>query len=252
MGTKISALTEDTALADAHVIPLVDSGTTKKAQLSTLRQFMRDNENRWRAIDTSKYTALPPSTSTITMSDTGDFAVGLPVKYTISSVDYYGIVTAVSAGSSITIAGAALGSPTTISALYVGKPEMVTEMTLFVSGTYGNGTGDLLANDMKTYEAWDGADAYLVAFKGVQQAADSGASEPKINIKIGGNAVSTDDSNNGIQLGAAGTWVRNGAVAINTAQYKIERDDAIEVNCTAAGTNGDAENLTLRAQFVME
>jgi hypothetical protein len=49
----------------------------------------------WATVSASKYTAAPPSTSTLTMSDTNDFVVGSAVGYTIGGTTYYGTVTAI-------------------------------------------------------------------------------------------------------------------------------------------------------------
>ena len=250
MGIKISALTETTTRAVADVAPVVSSGATKNVIMKTLREFIRTNETRWREIETDRYTAAPASTSQLTMSNTSDVAIGLPVKYTISSVTYYGIVTALSASSSVTIAGASMGGAVTN--FYVGTPEMVTVCTFFIADSYGDGVADLLAADMNYYEEWGESDAYLVAFKAVHKTVDSGANQPKVNVKIGAGLVSNNDTNNGLQLTTAGAWVSNSAVAINSANYKVERDDDLEVRCTVAGSTGDAKDLTVRCQFVVE
>jgi len=105
--------------------------------------------------------------------------------------------------------------------------------------------------DMFSPMKWSGPKAYLVAFSGVQMTVDTGT-EPKINIQINNAAVSTADSNNGIQLSTSGTWVDNSAIAISTTNYDINRGEELEVDCTAAGGTGDAENLTVQCVFVLE
>ena len=62
-----------------------------------------------------------------------------------------------------------------------------------------------------------------------------------------------NDDSKGIQLpGASGTWVNNSAIAIDNDKYDIARDDVIDIRCTAAGTNGDAECLTVSLTLVYE
>jgi hypothetical protein len=77
--------------------------------------------------------------------------------------------------------------------------------------------------------------------------------QPKVNVKIASGLVFTGDSNKGIQLSATpGTWVAPTAVALNTTNYDIVRGDAIDIRCTEAGVNGDAECLSLFCTFVLE
>lgn len=246
---KISELSAASAPSDADTLPLVQSGATKKLTMELLREYTRDNQ-RWMPVDASYYTATPASTSQITCSTTSDFAVGLPLKYVISGVTYYGIVTAVVADTSIDVAGAALTAD--ISTLYVGTREMVRVLEFHVSSTYGDGANDLLATDENRYHKWLAGVANLVAFSGVHKTADTGANQPKVNVKVNAQLVSTADTNNGIQLSTAGTWVDNSAVAISTSFYDINRGEAIEIACTAAGSNGDASDLTVLCVFVLQ
>lgn len=208
-------------------------------------------QDNWRVIAGTAFTATPASTSTLTMSDTSAVYVGDGIKYTDGRGTYYAIVTAVSANTSITIAGAAFDTGSDVTALYVGNNKII-QMDFFDSGTYGDGANDLLAADMNTYSKWQGRKAYLVSFSAVHKTADTGAAQPKINVKVNAAAVSTNDTNNGVQLSTAGTWVDNSAVAINTSNYDINRGEAIEITCTAAGTNGDASDLTVSLVFVQE
>jgi hypothetical protein len=204
----------------------------------------------WVTIDSSKYTATPSSTSQIAMSDTSDVSIGNGIKYTDSRGTYYAIVTAISANTSITIAGATLSTGADLTELNVGTDKTV-QLDFVVPGAYGDGANDLLANDANTYFKWKANKAYLVDFSGVHGTAD-GTANPKVNIKIDSSLVSTNDSNNGIQLSTAGTWVDNSAVAISTTNYEIDRGDSIEVACTVAGTDGDAQDLTVSLAFVKE
>lgn len=204
----------------------------------------------WNTIGASKYTATPASTSTITVSDTSNMAVGMGVKYSDSGGPFYAVITAVSANTNITIAGAPLDTGDDLTALAVCDAGRVEQVDMFVSGTYGDGTdSDLLANDMNTYFRWKKGTAYIVLISAVHATVD-GTDQPKINVNAGGNAVSTNDSNNGIQLSTAGTWVDNSAVAISSTNYVVSKDESITVTCTAAGTDGDAANLTVSMLIV--
>jgi hypothetical protein len=161
------------------------------------------------------------------------------------------MITAITTNTNISICGPPLDTGVALTALYIGGAEKVVQADFFISGTYGNGTGDLLAADMNTYFKWGLGKAYLVTFSCIQKTVDTGA-EPKINVKVNTAAVSTNDSNNGVQLGATATWVDNSAVAINTSNYDINRGEAVEINCTAAGGTGDAADLTVSCTFILE
>lgn len=206
---------------------------------------------RYRTIATSRYTGLIGGTpSIITMSDTSDFSVGLPVKYVVSGSTRYGVVTAVSSNVSITVAGPSLAAAATVSALTVGLASMVTPVQFFIANAYGDGVNSLLGPDMKTYFTWPMRAAFLVRMSAVHNTA-AGTTQPKINVNIAGSAVSTGDSNNGIQLSTAGTWVDNTLASISTGNYDIAFGEAVEVACTVAGSpTGGALDLTVLCLFV--
>jgi hypothetical protein len=82
---------------------------------------------------------------------------------------------------------------------------------------------------------------------------DTGASQPKINVKIGTAVVSNADTSKGATMsGTPKTWVASSPIAIDTTAYDIVRGDAIDIRCTEEGTNGDADCLTVLCTFVLE
>jgi len=251
----LAALDAAATPADADLFYVTQSGTEKKLTLSSLTAHVVEQARTlpWTEVDAAKYTATPASTSTITMSDTSDFAVGVPVKYAYGGTTYYGVVTAVSSNTLLTIAGAALDTGVALTALSVGIPEMMHVEEIVVTSQFGDTAQDILAEVEERYLKWQRADAYLVAFSGTLHWIDSGAAQPKINVKIEGSLVGTQDSNKGITLSAvAGTWVDSSAVAISAANYSIVRGEDIEIRCTEAGTTGDAESLSVSLVFVYE
>lgn len=202
-------------------------------------------DSRWMTIPADFYTATPATTSTVTMSDTSDLEVGLPVRYTYGGTAYYGVVTAVTANTLLTIAGATLDTGTAITKLEVGRPELVVQIPFFVSGAYGDGVADLLLADMNASSRWKLADGYVVAYEAAHATVDTGSPQPSINVKVAGNLVGTENTNNGLVMsGTINTWVKSSAIAISTANYGISLDDAIEVRCTVAGGNADASDLS--------
>jgi hypothetical protein len=222
--------------------------------MATVAQYAMDAtfELPWKLIAATKYTALPPSTSTLTMSDTSDISIGDPVKFTWGGLTYYAAVTAVSANALITITGAPFSAAVSLTALYVGTPTQMKTITYWVDDLFGDAVYDILAAEGR-YERWEGPPAYLVTFAATAGTVDTGAAQPKINVRIAAVDVSTDDSNKGLQVsGVAGTWVANTAVAINTSNYDIARGNAIEFRCTEAGTTGDAADLSITLTFVYE
>jgi hypothetical protein len=253
LDTYLAALDAVTVPADTDLLYCTQSGTAKKLSLTTLANYASNAayELPWKLIDSGKYTVTPASTSTITMSDTTDFQLGYPVKYTYGSATYYGIVTAISANSLLTVSGAPLVVASDLTALYVGDPSQVTQMNLLVDATYGGAAQDIFAAVTFTYVRWEKGPAYLVSFAATHGTADSGVAQPKVNVKIDGNAVSTNDTNKGVQLSATpGTWTANSAIAINTSNYDIARGNAIDIRCTEAGSTGDADVLSVQLVFV--
>ncbi len=251
----LASLDEVTLLSDTAQFYLSLGGAAKRVSLDDLADyiFAESADPGWTTIPSSKYTAVPSDTSAIAMSDTSDLAVGLPVKYTFNSTTYYGLVTAVSANASITIAGAPLDTGYPITELCVGSAERVVQVELQVNSIWDDAVQDILAGVEERYFRWQKSKAYLVAFSGTQHWVDSGAAQPWVNVKVNGNLVSTNSSDKGIELsGTAGTWVDNSAVAISPANYVISRGQSIELRCTQVGTTGDAECLTVSLVFVYE
>jgi hypothetical protein len=249
----LDALGAVTTPADADLLYCLQGGVAKKLALSDLAIYTADqaNEFPWTEIPGANYNSTPSSTSVLLMTDTTGMAVGLPVKYTIGGNVYYALVTAVSANTSITIAGAPLSGTTTN--LHVGPTSGVVHEHFFLDTAYGASVQDLFADLTYRSFRWPRAKAYLVQFSAAHGVVDTGAAQPKINVKAGGNAVWTNDSSKGLQLsGSVGTWTDSSAVALNTTYYAVDRNEAIDVRCTEVGTNGDADCLSITLVFVYE
>lgn len=268
---KISDFSELTGTMGANdYFSALQSGSNKKVKLSTVISSMLttsmgdydgvtdtrgatekairyaiEEVDRWSRVATSRYTSTPASTSRITMSDTSYLYAGLPVKYDIGSVHYHGIITAVATNSYIDIAGAPLSG--TINYLWVGKHEMVRIKTFYVAGNYADDAADLLDADNNQAFRWEARTAMLVAFS-VKHKTDDSGTQPYINIKVDGALVSTENTNDGPQVGTS--WVSNSAVAIDTTNYQVDWHDDIEVRCTVAGGTGDASDLSVHCVFV--
>ena len=208
-----------------------------------------DPPEEWVEIDGANYTATPASTSAIDMSDTSDLAVGTPVRYTYDGDTYYGVVTAIDPDTSITIMGAPLDTGEDLTALEYAGPAHVIQIEFQIAkASFGATAADLLDSIMKTAFRWRLGAAYLVGFSGKLKTAN-GTTNPKINVTVDGDAVSTNDSNNGIQ--PTGSWVDNPAVAISAANYGLANLSTVGIKCTVAGGTTGAD-LTVSCVFVLE
>lgn len=195
------------------------------------------------------FTATPASTSTLTMTSdkTASIKVGMAVKYTISSVVYYGVITAITSNL-MTIAGAPMGGDVT--ALYYStNPAQVVQADFYVPGRFADAANTgLLASDAKVKFDWNLQEARLVQIRHTVSVDDSGANQPRVNMSVGGSAVSTSNTNAGVAV--AETWSST-VVDINTTNYVVARDAAIEVVTDANGSNDDATDLTVSGIFVV-
>jgi len=159
---------------------------------------------------------------------------------------YYGIVTAITSNL-LTVAGAPLGGDVT--ALYWGDPTRVVQVDFFIPGAFADAANTgLLASDARTKFDWNLTKAYCVQIRHTVRVDDSGANQPRVTISIAGSVVGTSNTNAGEAV--AETWTST-VVGINTTNYDINRDEAIEVVTDANGSNGDATDLTVSAIFVV-
>jgi hypothetical protein len=199
-GDDIAALPSITTLTGAEIVYCLQSSTAMQATVSQIAEYAVEQaaDLPWEEIAAAKYTATPTSTSTLAMSDTSGVAVGRPVKYTYNGTAYYGIITALSANASITVAGAPLNLSYDLTALHVGLPSMVHQEEFFIDTAYGDAVQDIFSAVTYQRFKWQKAAARLVSFSATNGVADTGAAQPKINVKVGGNLVSTADTNKGV------------------------------------------------------
>lgn len=207
---------------------------------------------RW--TDVTTFTATPSSTSVLLMSDTSAMKVGVPIRYSDSSGTFYAQVTAISANVSITIRGAPFDTGDDVITLAVGLPEMMLWVIIDVAGNYADAADTDLndGNDGKKM-FWEGPRAYCMGFDMLHSLADTGAAQPRANLRLGGESVSVSStgSSAGPLLSTAQTVVST-VVDINTANYQIDRGDKITCTTDGLGSNDNAEGLEMHAVFVME
>ena len=178
------------------------------------------------------------------------FVPGRPLRYkdTSGSTWYYGIVESVS-GSTVNLAGAPL--QTSIDDLLEVAPfEKVVVKTWKLNGSFATAwNATLLASNEERYERWRNSEAALVQVCHRADTADSGANQPRANIRIEGNPICTANSYNGMDVNTS--WQDSG-VDIATGDYSISYGEDIEISTDANGTNNDASDLTVQGVFVLK
>jgi hypothetical protein len=95
---------------------------------------------------------------------------------------------------------------------------------------------------MKSKFYWNGGSKRIVKVTAICNSADTGASNPRVNITINGDAVLTANTNAGIE--ATETLATSG-IGINTSNYDVADGDLIEITTDANGASNDASDLTI-------
>lgn len=203
-------------------------------------------------ISTTSFNSPPSTTSTIgtPINLSSIIKVGTPIKFKQNDTYYYAVCTAITS-SVITIAGAPLNTGLALQELWYGRPEYLLSVNFFVAGRFAlQANTALLASVMKTYFQFNFRQGYLVKFLVRAAQNDSGANQPRVNVDVAGNPVSTSNSNAGLALPAS-NWAETG-IDISTANYAISSGTSVEIRVDNNGSNKDAENLTVSVMFVLE
>ena len=98
-------------------------------------------------------------------------------------------------------------------------------------------TDDLLEKVVKFIFKWELPNATLKSLKAIVLAADTGASQPTINLEINGVAALSS---------ALSLSVSEGSGTINLAADDVVTAQRIELTVVTTGTNSDAQSLTVR------
>lgn len=239
------------ALGNSDTLLVYQGGAVKQATVQQVETSVSD-ASRWVTVAPSSYTSTAASATTITMSDTTGLAAGLPLRVTNSSGNLYCIIESV-AGSTVTVRGPVINGAG-ITALAYGKPEQISEMSLFVASYFSLTTSTtLMSSLMEAYFKWRGPSAYIVQACFVNDQAD-GTSNPRMNVlrtPSGGSSVRVvaDNANAGVDLAGAGVWAES--TNVQSANYQISRGDSLELEVVTAGGDGGASNLTVSLTFVL-
>ena len=250
VGTSIHGATAKDPPIDADEVPLIDtaaSNVLKKSTWTVIKAFLKTYFDTlytdltypgWILIPAANYTTTPASTSTITMGTdmTSTVLVGMGLRYTISSVEYFGMVSAI-ASNLLTVAGAPLGGAVT-NLRYGGR---VHELVIAINGPYEDAANTALILSDGGYQlTWYKRKSYAVAYKFYSKVHDSHTTHGKATFLI--NSTELNTSTDGLTIAADATWY-NTVVDIATAAYDINPGEPIEISVTKGGT-GDATDLT--------
>jgi hypothetical protein len=212
-------------------------------------QFETRTSGEWLLVPDEQWNIAPASVSTIT-SSSPSLRVGQAVRYTYGGVNYYGVIGAIDLGTSaVTIFGPPLNLGQTLTGFAIGPPSRVRWIDLRIPGNYAASASDILATLGNQYFRWRQQEARLVHFGAVHKTART-TTQPKVNLKINGNRVSSLDSGNGITMLGGGVWVSNTAGSINPTNYVVQPGADLEVEVSNVGSGGTAGELSVSAGFV--
>lgn len=192
-------------------------------------------------------TSVPIVDTYIPMDSTVSLQVGDGIEVVQAGNSQYYLVTAVNPGD-IQVAGPALVLGTQVDLIRILEP--VTLLHFEVARTPWDNvvSTTLLATIEKTGFKWDGKRGHIVFAKAMQMEANV-TSQGSLFIRAAGNRVNTV----GLGLGAVGTWCTTPSQSsIDPATYSVDRDDPVELECSAAGVPGTGRFLTVEVVVVTE
>ena len=284
MGVAISGMVAASALNEADIFEIEQSGVSKKLTKTQLRSLLfsdpafsvvtpqngdsltyngtdwvAGSPGRWRVVNQAAYTeSSPASSSTITFAGGaasggvnlrgGDyFAVGSPVRVEIGSgVYYYGICTAVT-DTLLTISGAILPLSAILS-LAVGTRDMVKTVEMIFPATTYNTLGAAVALNKGCTHRWRGATGYLAAYSCSHM---NTSSTTVVNLKMNGG---TNVSTAGV-IPAAGTSTTHGAFVDSALGDLIAANVAIAdkqtITAVVPTAGGTADFLIICMIFIV-
>lgn len=108
----------------------------------------------------------------------------------------------------------------------------------------------LISDILLKNERWHYTRAVIIGFDLDVLAGDSGATQPRINIRVDGVDICTANAGAGIEVNQA-TTVQTG-VNIDVTAYAIPYGGLLELATDANGANNDASDLSVRVFCVVE
>jgi hypothetical protein len=191
-------------------------------------------------------TSVPTSTDEIPVDVTTLLPVGTALEVVQAGVSQYYMVRAVNPAG-VTVVGPPLVVGTQIDLVRILEP--VTLLHFEVCRTpWDNTVGTTLLQTIERVGfRWDGKRGHIVHVRAMQNEVNA-TSQGTVHLRANGNRVSTT----GIVLGSANVWMANANDAIDPATYTIDRNQPIELECSAAGVPGTGRFLTVEAVVVTE
>jgi hypothetical protein len=209
--------------------------------------------SRWRQVNPAWFSVTAAGQLTCTSTHLA-WDDGLPISWIQpGGVRYYGVIRDITEGV-VSIAGPALDTAVALQALWIGRPEMVTQLQFFIAGVVGTASNEQLSTILGHKPVWGGPPAYLVDFSGAL-GTEAGTTNPFFNMVGWDGAnwrlVSNANASAGIQPGIFDP-VRNAIGTIIPAYYRLTYGQRIGVFCSTARVGGDPEDLSVSATLVME
>ena len=207
--------------------------------------------SNWCVSDEGTYATTSTFTVTDNATNQASFAKGTPIRYKGAGSYLYAQVTNYATGT-VTVRGAAVPNPITV--MEFGNMNRLYEPlhTWAFLGAAADAASTALFSEDHLIQGglvWQGAEAYIVGFTVNCKEDDSGANQPRFNISVGGNKVCTSNSNNGLEIIDV-TEVKT-VVDINTTNYELGFEDAIEVTTDANGSNNNAKDIVIRPIIII-
>ena len=184
-----------------------------------------------------------------TLTSTSTLATGTPIRMSSDNSTWvYDIISNMPSANNFTLLGAIATSSYTY--FQYGNPEYIeTQMFLDNGAWTDNSTTTLFADDLLMIGGyqWRSAPAYLVGFYGTVGSVDTGANKGRLNFYKNGSAISTLNSNAGIE---PLTTSVNSTTTVSTSNYLFNYGDTLEMGTDANGSNDNSYNLKATAIFV--
>lgn len=251
--TGVTSSKIDVPTGVIFVKPVLTSGTTWTLSLYTNETCAAG----YLVATTSSFdTSASPGDVVLTVTAANGSGLGGTITVTrggavwntmLSYLNYWktAIVTA-NSGTAITIAGQALSTEAgAIVEVWIGDPRLVVQYPLDIPGTYGTTSTTAFASKLYKSPKWKLPPAVLVQISGQSGTADTGASEPTIQLKIGANSAHT-----ALAMSATANNMTNTVVTMTSKYGQIFPGDLMEL-AVVAGTNADAKDLCADALFVL-
>lgn len=193
------------------------------------------------------------SDSTFTVADNASnqdtFEIGRPLRYRSTAGTWrYGLVEGYMAGT-VNLCGAKMTLGDDDELQWADFNRVVVKEGA-VAGRFADAASLALLEDDDLVELeWPTGPAYLVEVYVKSGTDDAGGNQPHVGALVDGSQVCTSHGNQGPQC-IDTEWTTSG-VDINTAHYKIERNEPWELTTDAGGTSDDSVNLSWRLIFVL-